>query len=135
MVDDNAGMAPDQGIAELIATPGDVDLVTLKKHFPFINKVMALGNLTQNDVLDIKDLSTIKNIQKRSGMTRLQKTKYNRLDFTESRAYLTAELSLGVGGFAVKKITESTSNVYMNQPGGMRRGLLGGVFNKGGSQE
>lgn len=120
-----------QGIAELIATPNDIDFSILNKHFPFINKVMSFGNLDKKDILDEKSLLTIKNIQKRSKMTRYQKQAYSREDLTEARAYLTASLTLGRDGFAVKRITSSYKNISMNEGEGQKqRGLVGGLLHR-----
>lgn len=135
-MDENAAtILNNQGIAELIATPNDIDFETLKKHFPFINKVMTFGNFDRLDTLDIKSLYTISNIQKRSKMTRYEKQQYNRQDFTEGRAYLTSALTLSKDGFAVKRITSSYQNISMNNgEGTKKRGLLGGL-KRGGVSE
>lgn len=126
-----------QGIAELIATPNDVSFETLNKHFPFINKVMSFGNLDKIDILDEKSLLTIQNIQKRSKMTRYGKQQYSRQELTEARAYLTASLTLGRDGFAVKRITSSYKNISMNDGEGQKkRGLVGGLLHRrGGTSE
>lgn len=134
MDEDDVQIYNNQGVAELIATPNDIDIQTLNKHFPFINKVMSLSNLQENDIMDVKDLMFIQNIQKRSRMTRLQKQKFSRIDNTAARAYHTASITLGRDGFAVKRITSSYKSIQMTEGEGKKRGMLGGLLTrKGGS--
>lgn len=134
MDEDTVQMLGNKDIAELIAVPNDIDLATLDKYFPFINKVMSLSNLNNDDILDEKDLNLIANIQKRSSMTRLQKRKFNRANITAARAYNTASITLGRDGFAVKRLTASYKNVTMTEGGGKKRGMLGGLINRGGNE-
>lgn len=136
MDEEDIQVLSNRGIAELIGTPGDVSFETQKKHFPFINKVMAFGNLNEIDIMDEKDLMAIKNIHQRSKMTRYEKQQhYNRADYTDARAYLTANISLARDGFLVKRITSSYRTISMSQEegGAKKRGMLSGVLNRGGS--
>jgi len=128
------------GIAELIGVPADIDFRKLEKAFPFINKQMHFANISQNEILDIKDDLYVKNILQRSKMTRGEKARsYDRSDFIDTRAYLTAGLSLSRDGFLTKRITGTYRHMEMsdgstNAPQ-KRRGMLGGIFNKGGDEE
>ena len=131
---DNITIVNNQGVAELIGVPGNIENSTLKKHFPFIDKVMAFSNLSEDDILDEKDLLIIKNIHKRSKMTRYQKQRhYSRVDHTNARAYLTANITLGRNGELVKRILGSYKVVSVNSSDGpQKRSMLGSVLHRGG---
>lgn len=126
-----------QGIAELIGVPLDIDIEKIKKHFPFINKQMHFGNMSSNEILDIKDDLHVKNILSRSKMTRGEKSRmYDRSDFIDVRAYLTAGLSLSRGGFLTKRITGTYRNIQTSENNQQpKKGLFGNVFKRGGDFE
>lgn len=141
MIDEDESMPPyyyNNGIAELIGVPADIDMKKLARAFPFMNKQMHFANLDQKEILDIKDDLYIKNILQRSKMTRGEKTRlYDRAEFIDIRAYLTAGLSLSRDGFLTKRITGAYKNVQMSdgsEAPQKRRGMLGGLF-KGGNDE
>jgi len=143
MIEDDDSVPPmyfNNGIAELIGVPADIDFRKLDKAFPFINKQMHFAQLNQNEIMDIKDDLYIKNILQRSKMTRGEKARaYDRCDLIDTRAYLTAGLSLSREGFLTKRITGTYRHMEMsdgstNAPQ-KRRGMLGSIFNKGGDEE
>lgn len=141
MIEENDAIPPmfyNNGIAELIGVPSDIDMEKLKRNFPFINKQMHFGNINQNEILDIKDDLYVKNILQRSKMTRGEKARvYDRCEFIDTRAYLTAGLSLSRDGFLTKRITGTYRNIQMSDgsEAPKKRGMLGGLFNKGGTEE
>jgi hypothetical protein len=136
MDDINYPVISNAGLAELIGKPGDMSKEFIKKHEPFTDKVFPFSNLTEVELSKIFDDVFIKSIQKRSRMTRWEKQHfYDRSDYTDIRAYLTASASLGKDGFLVKRITSSYKNISMTQGDGMqKRGLLGGIFKRGGGE-
>ena len=133
MDEDQLQMWNNQGIAELIATPNDVDKEVLEMNFPFMNKVMAFSNLSEKDAMIIRELRFIWNIQKRSHMTRLQKQKMNRVNDTIGRAYMNTMLTLGKDGLAVKRLTSAYKNIQMDSNEQKSRGLMGMIRGGGGN--
>jgi len=142
MNDEDESLPPyyyNNGIAELIGVPADIDFKKLERSFPFINKQMHFANISQNEIMDIKDDLYVKNILQRSKMTRGEKARtYDRSEFIDTRAYLTAGLSLSRDGFLTKRITGTYRHVQMSDGSNdapKKRGMLGGIFNKGGGEE
>jgi len=136
MDDLNPYFISNAGLAELIGKPGDLSKEFIKKHEPFTDKAFPFSNLTETELSKIFDDLFINSIQKRSRMTRWEKQQfYDRNDFTQIRAILTASASLGKDGFLVKRITSSYKSISMTSGDGVtKRGLLGGMFkhNNGG---
>lgn len=135
MADEPVQFINNSDLAEFIASPGNVSKEIIQEFWPFIDKSMAMANLQTNDILDIKDLMFIDNIQKRSRMTRLQKQRFARGMNTKARAYNTASLTLGLNGLALKRITGSYRHVSMDQGEGQKRGLIGRLIHRGGGGE
>ena len=130
------------GIAELIGTPADMSKEFIQKHEPFTSKSFSFANLSEIEISCIFDDLTIKNIEKRSNMTRYQKQRfYSGEDLTDIRAYLTATLSLAKDGLLTKRITSSHKTLQMQGEGDMQKGGMlhflkrGGGSNGGGSSD
>ncbi|MDK2948515.1 MAG: hypothetical protein PWQ63_1675 [Methanolobus sp.] len=123
------------GIAELLSVHYDVSNEKIEKSFPYLNKAMQTGNLTDDEILNIKDDLLILNIIKRSKMTRGEKIRaYDRGDFIETRSLLTAGLSLARNGKLMERLTGmyqhiETSDNNASQP--VKRGMFGQLL--GGS--
>lgn len=135
MEEDYEGTSGSLGIAELIAVPNDIDYKLLNKHFPNFNKVNALGNMTNDDIMNYYDFNYIKNIQMRSGLTRRQKGKFTPEDATVGNMWITSRMGLSRNGFAVSRLTENYTNVSTSDSSAMpKKTMLGSLFNKGGQQ-
>ena len=135
---DNIPIYADGGLAELIGVPSDIDIKTLERNFPFINKIMQFGNLSQNEITDIKDDLHASNIIQRSKMTRGEKSRIlDRGYYISTRAYTTAGLSLSKDGFFTKRVTGAYKHIQTSDGTGSptkTKGLMGGLF-KGGNNE
>lgn len=137
-MDDDLSVPPvflNPGIAELLGVHTDTPLDKIDKNYPFLNKAMQFGNLNANEILDIKDDLHISNIIQRSKMTRGEKIRaYDRGNFIETRALLTAGLSLSRNGYLVSRLTglyrhiESSDGSNNSSP--VKKGMFGGLFGK-----
>ncbi len=136
---ENEGVTPapiqsNMGIAELLGVHYDINDKKIEQSFPYLNKAMQVANLTEDEILDIKDDLLIQDILKRSKMTRGEKIRaYDRGSMVETRSLLTAGLSVARKGKLMERLTGMYQHIETsdNNSQPVKRGMFGQVFGKG----
>ena len=119
----------DNSIAELIGTPGDIPFSVQARYFPYLNKVMQLGNMTANNIEDIIMDNELCRIEEINGKRRYEVQEHaSRLDHIKQRSHTEAALSLSRDGFAVKNLTNIHKHVTYDDGHNRNSGMLSNIF-------
>ena len=121
-------------LAYLIGVPIDVPYKYQEQYFPFLSKIMHLGNFKQNDILDMLDDFEIVKLEGLRRKRRYEiKDSYNRQEHVRMRAYANAALSLSREGFAVKRLTAIHKHITYEDEQKRVGGFGFGIFRRGGN--
>lgn len=125
----------DGSIAELIGTPGDIPFEVQARYFPYLNKIMQLGNMTAINIDDIMMDNELCRIEEINGKRRYEvREDASRLDHIKQRSHTEAALSLSRDGMAVRQLTSIHKHVSYddghNRSGGMLSNLFKGRSNR-----
>ena len=121
----------DSSIAELLGTPGDIPLSVQARYFPFINKIMQLGNMTANNIDNILMDNELSRIEEINGKRRYEVRDHaSRLDHIKQRSYTEAALSLSRDGMLVKQLTSIHKSISYDDGHNRNTGMLGNLINR-----
>lgn len=136
---DDGSIADHSNIAEIFIIPDDLDDEVLKAKSPFAGKLTQLGNLSERDILDLKDSLDLRRIYTKDRMTEDEyEALFNLAEQTGDKARFIMTSSNSKNGHLTNKLTSTYKNItFDNGGGGMgRRGTLGRIFGRrGGSDE
>ena len=122
----------DSSIAELLGMPGDIPFNVQARYFPFLNKIMQLGNMTANNIEDILMDNELSRIEEINGKRRYEvRSHASRLDHIKQRSHTVAALSLSRDGMLVKQLTSIHKSISYDDGHNRNNGMLGNLLNRG----
>lgn len=120
------GAGLQKSIADIVGNPDDIPKEIQKQNFPFFNRILQLSNLSMTQALNILDDQELAYIETLNGKRRYDiRRNYSRADYVRSRAYAEAAISLSIGGFAVRKLTEVHKHITYSDSSRTGGGLFG----------
>lgn len=123
--------AHDSSIAELLGMPGDIPFSVQAKYFPYLNKIMQLGNMTANNIEDILMDNELCRIEEINGKRRYEvRAHASRLDHIKQRSHTEAALSLSRDGMLVKQLTSIHKSISYDDGHNRNTGMLGNLLNR-----